>query len=1042
MDLGLTLAPESQQRHGTSDTPLDDDPTFWDPFHDIFDDPSNSADVQDFAALIASNDQQPDLQTADNGYHVAYSMIQPDTAQGQKRTVEETGFELEQGTDSASAGSPKKPCIEHQAPAGNDDAHAQASQPLDLPGVGYFTAPSVSSGPASEVDILQNVPALPQAASALTTHETTGNGVQVRAASCGVSAKFIRNVTDGRRRSDATSEPCKSHERPISAPLSLPGIFSQNHGLPTPASSGRRSSAGGNSTDEKEEARIDREASTDSLFDEVEVDVDMTGEESAVRITNETVPDTHAIPRNTPVDETNTFPNARPQVALAATTISLPKAPPEFPVSVPYPAPRASTALVQNHAIQSQDVVASQSREMLHAVAPPVRHISPYPRHGGPLDYFPSANNLHTRNTEISHNHLVSRLDETEKRNSKLTYERTKLIASFRENIELDPATGKTTVQLLREEIATMKKNRGTLEAQLADSRQRTGSLEAQLADSQHQVAESRQRHDGLLNHFHGLESAHIALINQCHFLGFYKHIHAMNQSQGAPTPQQNAPRAPMPTNNSPAVYPQRSAAVATVHQAQAPDGTLVSPVSNQMSPVAPPPMHTPAGYPVGPTTSGSVLQHGISIMPRPRSATSAFPQPAQQQGHHSATATGRPVPQSTNHPGPSAHTPRPQTPAGTPMVPYTSQGQVRTTHPNVSGPLPQQIHAPTPVRPIALGHTNAASSVTQFPAQALHSAATRPPQQQMYAPIPMGPHSSGPVNPARSQTSPIPAQVAQPVASQPQQQVQAQFSVGPNAIGPANRAGTPIYPAPAQTVQPVPAPAPARPAVSYASPVPVQAMRPVAAVHPHNQVQAPTPMMSNPGGPVNPIGTQTFPVPGQVALSVEHPSNQQQAFPGPVDPASSGATNQATIDLTADEDSAGARQATSQSATPNEDRAQEFYKVVRRKDYNWLGNQNHMQQGFQYKPPTHPTVAKSQKSRSRPNSRGKTTATTRSSPAKPRGASRPTSRGNATAAARSPSPVQNGQSVEGTKESSDAQELTPEDVDFAQMMEDELMAS
>ncbi|RAL00308.1 uncharacterized protein BO80DRAFT_425807 [Aspergillus ibericus CBS 121593] len=101
------------------------------------------------------------------------------------------------------------------------------------------------------------------------------------------------------------------------------------------------------------------------------------------------------------------------------------------------------------------------SREVLQRVYVEPEYASPYPPHGGPLGYLPSAQGLHVRCMEVSDDRINFRLSSLRARVQQLTQERNKYkqeLAQMSDLTAVDPATGKTKKQLLLEQNAMLRR--------------------------------------------------------------------------------------------------------------------------------------------------------------------------------------------------------------------------------------------------------------------------------------------------------------------------------------------------------------------------------------------------------------------------------------------------------------------------------------------------------------------------------------------------------------------------------------------------------
>ena len=979
MELGLTHPPESQGLQETSDFP-NENGLFSTSISDWF---ATLPDGINFADYSSSNIEElgfdiPDNGLVDNGNQMTLSVTRQGTPQGLKRSVEETGFDREDCIDSALSGPRKKQRTDSQGVTNDEDKLSTCSQPVDLLGPGQFAGASGFVNPTDKTDILDNIPTILSAPPSLTTGESTGLDRQIWT---GIPADGVVHSLEGVDcigTRTAQSTPCVSRAQTPTVPSFLPGALPRNNDLPTP-SSPARVSADDSDTNAKNQERTDREESVDSLFEgDIDMSEDIACEESSVDPTNYPSSNGYASSENLLAEQSNAAPHANvPPAVPISTPLSLPKTPATFqnrtqdsiaqkdnaesqasaPASTPISAQkapaafrsgtqnftaqkyngqlRASAALAYNHAIQPHDVVDSISRQLLNTVAPPDRPIQPYPKHNGPLDYLPSANNLHVRSVRVGEERLVSRIDDLERKISNLEYQKRNLIIELRERTNVDPTTGKSKLQTLKDDKSALKRRIGTMEAQLADI---------------------LLKNKGLMDYITSLHAANNALMQQCYILtqsvpaapgaqqnilrpsmpvsngpGTHsQQVVAMNPAPQTPETQPNTPRPPMPAMIAPGPYPQPPG-VASVTQASVPGPQVVaalSPIHTSMgtsvsqAPIVSasiarqPIKQTAAGHPLGPADSG------LDCMPLPRSQPAHAPNSQQtmpqRQQVWSASAAGSSPP--VTHPGPPvSHVPHP-------AALYQPQ---------------QQASAGAPMGSVTCAPVNPTAYFPQVPNQMAHPGAAAA-QQNIYTAAPSGPITPGFVN---------------------------GLSFGPQAL---TQAAHHVQPGRHQQF-PVPGPGPV---VTTAS-------------DPANPVATSTQSFPEPAAHFGAVQSQT-PLQAPVPTRPHSIANQRDHFTSPVltratpsvqqETQTSGAPNPETIDLTNDQvDGAGEQQYTPQQNSvperPASSSVKDFYKSVRRKNYSWLGNQNHAAPGYRYQPPTYVPPA--------PRPKSRVSATGRRTPAK-----------------------------------------------------------
>ncbi|KAA8652181.1 hypothetical protein EYZ11_000490 [Aspergillus tanneri] len=120
--------------------------------------------------------------------------------------------------------------------------------------------------------------------------------------------------------------------------------------------------------------------------------------------------------------------------------------------------PSLSEMTKRRFSLDSQDIIANTSREVFRRVYQEPEYTSPYPAYGGRLGYLPSAPGVHVRYIEVAENRMNYRLSSLRDRVQQLTRERNKYRNEWVQWATVDPATGKTKEQLLREENVTLRR--------------------------------------------------------------------------------------------------------------------------------------------------------------------------------------------------------------------------------------------------------------------------------------------------------------------------------------------------------------------------------------------------------------------------------------------------------------------------------------------------------------------------------------------------------------------------------------------------------
>ena len=120
--------------------------------------------------------------------------------------------------------------------------------------------------------------------------------------------------------------------------------------------------------------------------------------------------------------------------------------------------PSVSDLTKDRFSLDSSDLASNTSREILQRIHQEPEYTSPYPEYGGPLGYLPSAPNIHVRYIEVAEDRMNYRLSSLKDRVYHLTCERNKYKNAWFQWTTIDPVTGKTREQLLREENAMLRR--------------------------------------------------------------------------------------------------------------------------------------------------------------------------------------------------------------------------------------------------------------------------------------------------------------------------------------------------------------------------------------------------------------------------------------------------------------------------------------------------------------------------------------------------------------------------------------------------------
>ncbi|KAK2737765.1 hypothetical protein FQN57_007413 [Myotisia sp. PD_48] len=117
-----------------------------------------------------------------------------------------------------------------------------------------------------------------------------------------------------------------------------------------------------------------------------------------------------------------------------------------------------SHRVLEKNGLQKGDLLACENRDVFRAFVAAPKYISPYPRIGGPLGYIPSAPMLHVRCIEVADDVVESRFRKYRQVLHSAKYDRDKYMWAAKEWTFVDPATGKTKEQLLKEEPMFLKR--------------------------------------------------------------------------------------------------------------------------------------------------------------------------------------------------------------------------------------------------------------------------------------------------------------------------------------------------------------------------------------------------------------------------------------------------------------------------------------------------------------------------------------------------------------------------------------------------------
>ncbi|KLJ06800.1 hypothetical protein EMPG_17713 [Blastomyces silverae] len=173
--------------------------------------------------------------------------------------------------------------------------------------------------------------------------------------------------------------------------------------------------------------------------------------------------------------------------------------PQDVPVAIQF----VENDITKNFRLEKEDILATRYREIFRHVPKPQGYISPYPKCRGPLGYFPSAPATHARCIEVAPDDMAERLEDCRRKLRKVSSERSRYINVWVEWKTVDPLTGKTKEQTLKEEPFRLKR------ALLAQER-KAKEFSKQAEDWRGQYNNLALAYNGLVQHLHLLQAAQI----------------------------------------------------------------------------------------------------------------------------------------------------------------------------------------------------------------------------------------------------------------------------------------------------------------------------------------------------------------------------------------------------------------------------------------------------------------------------------------------------------------------------------------------------
>ncbi|KKZ63010.1 hypothetical protein EMCG_02626 [[Emmonsia] crescens] len=159
--------------------------------------------------------------------------------------------------------------------------------------------------------------------------------------------------------------------------------------------------------------------------------------------------------------------------------------------------------ITKNFRLGKEDILATQYREIFCHVPKPGGYISPYPKHHGPLGYFPSAPATHARCIEVAPDDAAERLEEYRQKLQKVSSERNRYKSVWMEWKATDPKSGKSKEQMLKEEPFRLKRA-------LFAQEKKTEEFRKQAEDWRGQFNDLALAYNGLVQHLHMLQAAQV----------------------------------------------------------------------------------------------------------------------------------------------------------------------------------------------------------------------------------------------------------------------------------------------------------------------------------------------------------------------------------------------------------------------------------------------------------------------------------------------------------------------------------------------------
>lgn len=134
--------------------------------------------------------------------------------------------------------------------------------------------------------------------------------------------------------------------------------------------------------------------------------------------------------------------------------------------------PSVSEDTKRRFCLRTDDLEAVKARELFQSFGQPPAYLSPYPRYGGPLGYLPSTPNVHLRCIQVTSERVHDQMLNYRRKIQGLTNDRNRYLNLWETWNTLDPATGKSREQLIKEENRQIKREFERQASQLAELRE------------------------------------------------------------------------------------------------------------------------------------------------------------------------------------------------------------------------------------------------------------------------------------------------------------------------------------------------------------------------------------------------------------------------------------------------------------------------------------------------------------------------------------------------------------------------------------------